>query len=138
MKNIILISLLTFFIITAFLVAPKPTLYIIGDSTVNNTNAGFMGWGNKIASLFDTTKINIVNHAKVDRSTRTFIKEKRWAKVDSLLKLGDFVMMQFGHNEGSIPDTNKAGYRGVLREIGEETKKLTSQNEEVEFVDTYY
>ena len=116
---------------------PKPTLYIIGDSTVRNTNAGYGGWGSHIAEFFDTTRINISNQAMAGRSTRTFIKEGRWDKVLSTLKAGDYVMMQFGHNEGSLPDTTKAGYRGVLPGTGEETKELTWPDGTKEKVHTY-
>ncbi|WP_258048874.1 rhamnogalacturonan acetylesterase [Hymenobacter sp. NBH84] len=65
-----------------------------------------------------------MNRAKAGRSTRTFVSEQRWQQVDSLLKPGDFLLMQFGHNEGSVPDTTKAGRRGVLRGTGNETKEL--------------
>lgn len=115
----------------------KPTLYIIGDSTVRNTNAGYGGWGSYIAEHFDTTRLNVNNQAMAGRSTRTFIKEGRWDKVLATLKAGDYVMMQFGHNEGSPPDTTKAGYRGVLGGTGEETKELTWPDGKKEIVHTY-
>ena len=115
----------------------KPTLYIIGDSTVRNTNRPQCGWGEMIGELLDTTKISISNQAMAGRSTRTFIKEKRWEKVLSTMKKGDYVIMQFGHNEGSTPDTSRAGYRGVLRGIGEETVSLTWKDSSVEVVHTY-
>jgi rhamnogalacturonan acetylesterase len=126
-------------LISCFLLLPeeKPTLYIIGDSTVRNTNRPQAGWGEMIGEFLDTTAINISNQAMAGRSTRTFIKEKRWEKVLSTLKAGDFVIMQFGHNEGSKPDTSKAGYRGVLRGIGEETVSLTWNDSTVETVHTY-
>jgi len=115
----------------------KPTLYIIGDSTVRNSNRPQCGWGEKIGDFFDTSKISISNQAMAGRSTRTFIKEKRWEKVMSTIKAGDYLIMQFGHNEGSKPDTNKAGYRGVLRGIGEETVELTWPDSTKEIVHTY-
>lgn len=115
----------------------KPTLYIIGDSTVRNTNRPQCGWGEMIGDLLDTTKISISNQAMAGRSTRTFIKEKRWEKVLSTLKKGDYVIMQFGHNEGSKPDTSRAGYRGVLRGTGDETVSLTWKDSSVEVVHTY-
>ena len=115
----------------------KPTLYIIGDSTVRNTNRPQCGWGEMIGELLDTTKISISNQAMAGRSTRTFIKEKRWEKVLSTLKKGDYVIMQFGHNEGSKPDTSRAGYRGVLRGTGDETVSLTWKDSSVEVVHTY-
>ena len=115
----------------------RPTLYIIGDSTVRNTNRPQCGWGEKIADFFDTTQLRISNQAMAGRSTRTFIKEKRWDKVMSTLTKGDYVIMQFGHNEGSKPDTSKAGYRGVLKGTGEETVELTWPDSTKEIVHTY-
>ncbi len=119
--------LFLFFVMTSFIVLSnnKPTIYIIGDSTVRNTNRPQCGWGEMIGEFFDSTQINISNQAMAGRSTRTFIKEKRWDKVMSTLTEGDYVIMQFGHNEGSKPDTSRAGYRGVLRGTGDETVELT-------------
>ena len=71
------------------------------------------------------------------RSTRTFINEKRWDNVLSTMKAGDYVIMQFGHNEGSKPDTSKAGYRGVLRGTGDETVTLKWKDSSIETVHTY-
>ncbi|MGY2132899.1 rhamnogalacturonan acetylesterase [Hymenobacter sp. HD11105] len=116
---------------------PKRTLYLIGDSTVNNSHLPQMGWGSKLGAFFDTTRITIANHAMAGRSTRTFVSEGRWRRVDSLLRPGDFLIMQFGHNEGSEPDTTKAGRRGVLRGTGDETKFLTWPDGHQETVHTY-
>ena len=117
--------------------SPRPTLYLIGDSTVNNTNAPQLGWGNTIAAYFDTTKIKVQNNAKAGRSTRTFITEGRWERTIAAIKPGDFLIMQFGHNEGSAPDTTKAGRRGVLRGTGDETKSLVWPDGHPETVNTY-
>jgi rhamnogalacturonan acetylesterase len=121
----------------SFSIQQRPTLYLIGDSTVHNNDKVQWGWGSIISDYFDLSKIIVENKAMAGRSTRTFIKEGRWHKIDSLLMPGDYVMMQFGHNEGSVPDTNKAGYRGVLKGIGEETKELTWPNGSKEIVHTY-
>jgi rhamnogalacturonan acetylesterase len=115
----------------------KPTIYLIGDSTVHNNDRVQWGWGSLLPESFDSTKINISNQAMAGRSTRTFIKEGRWDRVLSALKKGDYVMMQFGHNEGSRPDTSRAGYRGVLRGTGEDTVQLTWPNAVVETVHSY-
>lgn len=129
--------LLTSVAVWAFTYQQKPVLYLIGDSTVRNNDQVQWGWGTMIKDLFDQNKISISNNAMAGRSTRTFIKEGRWHKVDSLLRPGDFVMMQFGHNEGSVPDTTKAGYRGVLKGTGDETKELTWPDGTPETVHTY-
>lgn len=115
----------------------KPTLYIIGDSTVRNTNRPQCGWGEMISELLDSNKISVSNQAMAGRSTRTFIKEGRWDKVMSTLKAGDFLLMQFGHNEGSRPDTSRQGYRGVLRGTGEDTVMLKWKDSSIETVHSY-
>ena len=135
-KNIFLAAI-SLLLLSSFIFSERPTLYIIGDSTVRNTNRPQCGWGEKIADFFDTTQISISNQAMAGRSTRTFIKEKRWDKVMGTIKKGDYVIMQFGHNEGSKPDTSKAGYRGVLKGTGEETVELTWPDSTKEIVHTY-
>ena len=69
----------------------KPTLYLVGDSTVNNSGEGFQGWGNVIGEFFDPAKINVVNRARGGRSSRTFYTENLWKQVADELKSGDFV-----------------------------------------------
>lgn len=135
-KNIVILFV-TIIMLSAFMHEQNPTLYIIGDSTVRNTNKEQWGWGTLISNYFDTNKISISNQAQAGRSTRTFIKEKRWERVLSTLKKGDYVMMQFGHNEGSRPDTSRGGYRGVLKGTGEDSVMLTWKDSTVEIVHTY-
>ena len=131
------------FFITLFLAAflpfgqQKPVLFIIGDSTVRNTNSPQCGWGQMLHEFVDTSKISISNQAMAGRSTRTFVKEKRWEKVINSLRPGDFLLIQFGHNEGSKPDTSKAGYRGVLRGTGEDSVQLTWPDGTIETVHSY-
>ncbi|MDR7132602.1 lysophospholipase L1-like esterase [Algoriphagus sp. 4150] len=117
----------------------KKTLYLIGDSTVRNGGEGNLqrGWRNFLQEFFDSTKLTVSNQAMAGRSSRTFIKEGRWDQVREALKPGDYVIMQFGHNEGSTPDTTKAGYRGVLRGMGDETIELTWPDGSLETVHTY-
>ncbi|MCH7397814.1 rhamnogalacturonan acetylesterase [Belliella sp. DSM 107340] len=119
----------------------KTKIYLIGDSTVRNQSGsggpGQWGWGTFLQDFFDSAKVEVHNHAMAGRSTRTFVKEGRWEKVMENLKPGDYVIMQFGHNEGSQPDTTRAGYRGVLRGMGDETKELTWPDGTKETVHTY-
>ena len=141
LKKILLSLLMLSFTLSAFRQQERPTLYIIGDSTVQNSRGdggpGDWGWGTFMEEHFDTTRIKVSNHAMAGRSTRTFLKEGRWERVFSALRPGDFVMMQFGHNEGSSPDTTKAGYRGVLKGTGGETKELVWPDGTGETVHTY-
>jgi lysophospholipase L1-like esterase len=105
----------------------KPVLYIIGDSTVKNGDGKnsneLQGWGSFIDLSFDTNKIDIQNHAIGGRSSRTFITEGRWDKILANLQKGDFVIMQFGHNDsGPLDDTARA--RGTLKGIGDDSIEI--------------
>lgn len=105
----------------------KPVLYIIGDSTVRNGDGtgknNQMGWGTVITPYFDTTRIEVRNHAIDGRSSRTFITEGRWNKILETLKKGDYVIMQFGHNDASpLDDTARA--RGTIKGIGEDSTEI--------------
>ncbi len=102
-----------------------PTLFLIGDSTVNNRSFGQQGWGTPIAGRFDQTKINVVNRARGGRSSRTFYTEGLWSNVVAELKAGDFVIMQFGHNDGGSLRTNR---RASLKGIGDETEEIGGTN----------
>jgi rhamnogalacturonan acetylesterase len=140
---------LSLLLVTAFssfmlLKKGKPVFYIIGDSTVKNgdgTGKGSLwGWGNFIADYFDTTKISVQNHAIGGRSSRTFITEGRWDKVLATLKKGDYVIMQFGHNDsGPLDDTARA--RGTIKGIGAESKEVYNpimKKQEVVYTYGYY
>jgi rhamnogalacturonan acetylesterase len=105
----------------------KPTLFIIGDSTVKNGSGngagGLWGWGDFMYEQLDTTKISIKNFARGGRSSRTFITEGLWDQVLSKVKSGDYVIMQFGHNDGgAVNDSSRA--RGTIKGTGEETLEI--------------
>jgi lysophospholipase L1-like esterase len=104
-----------------------PTLFLVGDSTVRNGHGdgahGQWGWGEPFADFFDRAKINIVNRAIGGRSSRTYITEGHWADTLALMKPGDVVLFQFGHNDsGPLDDTARA--RGTLPGIGDESKEI--------------
>ena len=81
----------------------KPTIFIIGDSTVKNGRGdgagGLWGWGDPIVQFFDTSKIQIENHALGGTSSRTFRTKGIWDEVLRKIQPGDYVMMQFGHTD---------------------------------------
>ena len=101
----------------------KPTLYLIGDSTVNNGTKGQMGWGAALPRWVDAEHATLVNRARGGRSSRTFYTEGLWADVAKLLKPGDFVLMQFGHNDGG--GLNDPRGRASIKGNGDETAEVT-------------
>ena len=109
----------------------KPTLYLIGDSTMANKKDPEKnpehGWGQMLPQLMNTD-IVIENHAVNGRSTKSFIDEKRWQTVKNKLKPGDFVFIQFGHNDQKIQDSTRytnplTGYRYNLEKFVRETRE---------------
>jgi lysophospholipase L1-like esterase len=93
----------------------KPVVFITGDSTVKNADKekdGMWGWGAVANTVFDESKINIVNAAKAGRSCRTYLNEGRWEQVYNSLQPGDFVLIQFGHNDTGAIDMPK--YRAAI------------------------
>lgn len=103
MKNR-LVFLLTAFILFSAFRADKPvvTIFMIGDSTMANKRLDGgnpeRGWGMVLPGFF-SSDIRIDNHAANGRSSKSFISEGRWEKVISKLKKGDYVFIQFGHND---------------------------------------
>jgi sialate O-acetylesterase len=113
-----------------------PTLYLVGDSTVRNSSAGQMGWGDPLVDEFDSRKIIVVNRAIGGRSGRTFLNEGRWDAVMANLKPGDFVLIQFGHNESGRLNDDRC--RASLRGIGEESEPIVRKtDQQSETVQTY-
>jgi len=82
----------------------KPTLFLIGDSTVRNGtygrgDGGLWGWGSFLHLFLDTDKISIQNRALGGTSSHSYAEMGLWDKVLADIKPGDYVLMQFGHND---------------------------------------
>ncbi|MBR3513266.1 MAG: rhamnogalacturonan acetylesterase [Bacteroidaceae bacterium] len=93
----------------------KPVVFITGDSTVKNTDrdsTGMWGWGSQADRIFDADKITWINCAQAGRSCRTYLREGRWEKVYNDLQRGDFVLIQFGHND--IGELGRGKHRGEI------------------------
>lgn len=111
--------------------ADLPTLMLIGDSTVRNGRddgqglgeAGQWGWGHPLADFFDASRINVVNRAIGGLSSRTYLTGGHWARSLALLKRGDWLLIQFGHNDSSPVNDDKRA-RGTLKGVGEDTESI--------------
>lgn len=125
------IFLLFSIVISTFILAQKkPTLFLIGDSTMANKENPDKnpehGWG-QVLNQFFTTGIEIQNHAMNGRSSKSFRTEGRWAAIEKQLKKGDFVIIQFGHNDQKVKDSTKftnpyTQYRANLERYVKETR----------------
>ena len=108
-KNIVLILLI---LASLAFTRPgnKPVIFMIGDSTMANKPTDDnpeRGWG-QLFPDYMSDEVDIQNHAVNGRSTKSFIAEHRWDTVMSRLKAGDYVMIQFGHNDQKADDSNRS------------------------------
>jgi len=100
-KPIYLLSMLL--LLSAFHLHEKDklTIWLIGDSTISIKEHKYYpetGWGMPFVNFFDSTVV-VDNRAKNGRSTRTFLTEGLWKPIEENLKDGDYVLIQFGHND---------------------------------------
>lgn len=129
----ILMAVLALLILTSMTQDKVITIFVIGDSTAANKDISGgkkeRGWAMALQCYFDSTYIRVDNHAVNGRSSKSFIDEGRWDKVLSLIKPGDYVIIQFGHNDekpqperhtdpGSTFDYNLAKFVRETREHG--------------------
>lgn len=130
MNNFLLKSgaALVLLLLTAF-VQPPPniTVYLIGDSTMSVKEVKAYpetGWGMPFVHFFDQT-VTVDNRAQNGRSTKSFVAENRWQPVATALKEGDYVFIQFGHND-EVPTkktyTPEADYKNFLIRFVTETR----------------
>ena len=129
----LLLAALALFMLTSMTKDKVTTIFVIGDSTAakKDISGGKQerGWAMALKCYFDTAYIRVDNHAVNGRSSKSFIDEGRWDKVLSLMKPGDYVIIQFGHNDekpqasrhtdpGSTFDYNLAKFVRETREHG--------------------
>lgn len=88
---------------------PEINVYLIGDSTMADKPVDDnpeRGWGQVFQEFF-TENVHIHNHARNGRSTKSFIDQGLWQQVLDSLDTGDYVMIQFGHNDQKIKDSTR-------------------------------
>jgi lysophospholipase L1-like esterase len=106
---------------------------VAGDSTAAtypNTDKPQQGWGAELGGFFDPAKLVVVNAARGGRSSRTFITEGHWDRMLADVSAGDFVVIQFGHNDSGALNQEPAGStrplraRGTIPGIGPESEEI--------------
>ncbi len=104
------VSLFTALSITCNLVATKITLYVIGDSTAATYAANLSprtGWAQVLQPFFNADSVVVNNQAASGRSSKSFYDEGRWTTVTNTLKAGDYVIIQFAHNDEKSDDPTR-------------------------------
>ena len=126
MRSVIIFAL---FILLGFQGESPVRVYLIGDSTMADkplVGTAERGWGQVFPLLFDKMVL-VENHARNGRSTKSFITEGRWQTVLDKLQAGDYVFIQFGHNDAKKEDTSRyaeprTDYRKNLLRFVEDTR----------------
>ncbi len=124
---IILLALAFSFLSREAKPAKKITVYTIGDSTMANKKPEVepeTGWGQVLNEYF-TDQVVIENHAVNGRSSKSFLTEGRWQVILDKLKPGDYVMIQFGHNDEKEKDSSR--YTNPFTQYRENLKKYINE-----------
>ena len=102
------------------------SIYICGDSTAAKNQPPILGWGEQLGHFVDSSVATVHNAARGGRSARTFINEGLWKAVQSTLRPGDLVLIQFGHNDSKGGSLNKSRYdldgTGESKEVAADPK----------------
>ena len=110
-----------------------PRLFVAGDSTASEYKPNpknQQGWGAVLQPFFDETKLRVVDVARGGRSSRTFITEGHWDRMLADVHAGDFVIIQFGHNDSGAVNQEPPGStkplraRGTIPGIGNESEEI--------------
>ncbi|MDA3853136.1 MAG: GDSL-type esterase/lipase family protein, partial [Bacteroidales bacterium] len=113
----------------------KKHVFIIGDSTVANGKDNKIGWGRFLADFMDTTRVEVVNKARGGRSSRSYRYEGLWQEVLDQIGEGDFLLVQFGHNDSGKIDQPK--YRGSIIGMSDSSQTIIREDSITEVVHTY-
>ncbi|KAI7776752.1 Rhamnogalacturonan acetylesterase [Diaporthe eres] len=130
--------LLAWFLPAAAAAAPFSTVWLCGDSTMapGGGHNGTEGWGQYLQYSLDSSRIRVNNSAYAGRSLRTFSREGRFQAIFSKVQAGDWVVIEFGHNDGPADPANDAKNRVDCLGMGAETCPVTYNNQ-TEIVQTY-
>lgn len=129
MKQTIITMAIFFFFLTSCSTNKAISIYTIGDSTMaqkKEDKRPETGWAEKL-SLYLKNSAKVYDHGLNGRSSKSFINEGEWKKVSDSLKKGDYVLIQFGHNDEKSEDSTRfsnphTGYKFNLRKFINETR----------------
>ncbi|MBW8771152.1 MAG: rhamnogalacturonan acetylesterase [Gemmatimonadetes bacterium] len=113
--------------------APPVTVWLAGDSTMAQKQPDKRpetGWGEALQPCFDSSEVRIANRAMNGRSTRSFVAEGRWKAIVDSVQPGDYVFIQFGHNDEKVGTNNYSSpddYRRNLVQFVDEVRAKRAQ-----------
>lgn len=118
-----------------------PSIFMVGDSTVRNGAGdganGEWGWGDYLKAHISEQQFNLVNRAIGGLSSRTFVTGGHWQRALNMMKPGDYVLIQFGHNDNAPLNDDKRA-RGTIKGTGGEFEVINNLvTEQVETVHSY-
>lgn len=111
-----LILCLPVFLIFATVATIKPRLYVIGDSTsciYSSSQYPRTGWAQILQNYFDIDSVIVADNAQSGRSSKSFYDEGHWAPIKNELRKGDYVIIQFGHNDEKTDDATRGTLPGT-------------------------
>jgi lysophospholipase L1-like esterase len=112
---------------------PPITVWLAGDSTMAQKQPDKRpetGWGEALQPCFDSSEVRIANRAMNGRSTRSFVAEARWKAIVDSLHAGDYVFIQFGHNDEKVGTNNYSSpddYKRNLEQFVDEVRAKGGQ-----------
>jgi lysophospholipase L1-like esterase len=114
--------------VCALIIQPNKTaktIYITGDSTVVDAQyEPWASWGQMLPYFFAPKEVVIANYAESGETLKAFEDRHRIDKIWNKLKPGDYLFIQFGHNDQKYGNSNKSGYRKRLKEWIQKAKQL--------------
>lgn len=130
MKKVLLFTVVIFLSLAFQAPDKKVRIFIAGDSTAQTykeKDGLIRGWG-QMLSKFLTDDVKVVNHAMGGRSSKTFIEEGRWDRLLSEVQSGDYVIIQFGHNDASTRPERHASHSDYYKNLTKFVNDVRSKN----------
>lgn len=96
------------------------TVYLAGDSTVTDqVKPPWGGWGQMLPRFFKPERVVVSNHSESGESLSSFVGERRWEKMLTTLQSGDYLIIQFGHNDMKQTGPDAGACKNYTRQLGE-------------------
>jgi lysophospholipase L1-like esterase len=129
MKNLLMFGLLLMALASCSSTRKLTHIFIAGDSTAqgyDTTRTLQRGWAQYLGTFFDNS-VEVVNLAKAGRSSGSYIREGRWDTLMTKVKMGDYVFIQFGHNDTSTKPERHVSPEDYLKNFDRFCKEVRAK-----------